>query len=432
MEGRVNEADKRASILASEKRQLESTRLRLESEAEAERARFENALAKQRSEYENALAKQRSEYSGMNTRDSISTSDDTLVTERSMGNSLEIKGDAFAMGSLDIRADAYEADLREDEKSVRVPSSPQLWLASEPATNLRTPEAKGDDMTQDSQSMDQDRVARVLHQLALECDKQSTRDINIRASAPSHLLPPIAAATSLRSTLNGFPASEGRARHSVGAGHQHGQEVATSRGGATTRVDRPSSPPPSFSLLSAGGSAPANVEEMRGLSRVSSSGDEVATVSSASPGQPRVLSTRRSLRMHDTNDDESSTPRTPQSDRAPWAEEIFCKAVAAEAAQKRRNSSVAAAAAASSPSASPKPKGRSLGLMLDATRVARVVRGSPAHQAGLITNDRLMRVNGIRVVKDDVGKILRMQVRKLPVMRERRPNPGCRLHASTC
>ena len=70
--------------------------------------------------------------------------------------------------------------------------------------------------------------------------------------------------------------------------------------------------------------------------------------------------------------------------------------------------------------------------MLDATRVARVVRGSPAHQAGLITNDRLMRVNGIRVVKDDVGKILRMQVRKLPVMRERRPNPGCRLHASTC
>ena len=101
---------------------------------------------------------------------------------------------------------------------------------------------------------------------------------------------------------------------------------------------------------------------------------------------------------------------TASSDPA-RAEEIFCNAVAAEAAQKRRHSSVAASAAVSAASASPaKPKGRSLGLMLDATRVARVVRGSPAHQAGLKPDDVIVKVNGIRVVKDDVGKILRMQV----------------------
>jgi len=33
----------------------------------------------------------------------------------------------------------------------------------------------------------------------------------------------------------------------------------------------------------------------------------------------------------------------------------------------------------------PKPKGQSLGLMLEGTRVARVMRGSPAHAAGLVT-----------------------------------------------
>ena len=103
----------------------------------------------------------------------------------------------------------------------------------------------------------------------------------------------------------------------------------------------------------------------------------------------------------------------------------------------------------------PKPKGLSLGLMLEGTRVARVMRGSPAHAAGpcglwpslpllfpsspaslpvasammrlirhyvrylcldltspalgLKPDDLVKRVNGIRVTKEDVGKILRMQ-----------------------
>jgi C-terminal processing protease CtpA/Prc len=68
----------------------------------------------------------------------------------------------------------------------------------------------------------------------------------------------------------------------------------------------------------------------------------------------------------------------------------------------RRNS-------ASTRSSQPKPKGQSLGLMLEGTRVARVMRSSPAYNAGLQPEDLIKQVNGIRVSKDDVGKILRMQ-----------------------
>ena len=408
MEGRVSEADKRANTLASEKRQLESTRLRLEAEAEAERARFENEKAR----YDRKIADLESAYEKLKgNRDSISTSDDTLVTERSMGNSLEIRGDAFAMGALDIRSDAY------DDK---VPSSPQLWIASEPTAQPLAPEDKGEDKLRGSQGgMDQERVARVLHQLALECDKQSTlgRNIDLRATAPSQLLPPIAAATSLRSTLNGFPAPTSAARSQFcGADQEQGSSTPSAG------VDRASTPPPALSLLSAGAPAPEH-----GLSRVSSSGDggdAAGILHAPSPGQPRVLSTRRSLRMHD--DDTPRTPRDSGGHRAahdsthleakPEAsgaaraamsvEDIFSNGVA-----NRRHTSAAAAAASAAAFSSPsKPKGRSLGLQLDGTRVVRVVRGSPAHQAGTRPDDCIRTVNGIRVLKEDVGKILRMQV----------------------
>ena len=85
MDRRLSEADKRAYTLASEKRQLESARLKNLREAEEERNRVESALAKQRLEYEKRILDLEQAYERLKVnRDSISTSVDTLVTERSM------------------------------------------------------------------------------------------------------------------------------------------------------------------------------------------------------------------------------------------------------------------------------------------------------------------------------------------------------------
>ena len=125
-------------------------------------------------------------------RNSISTSDDTLVTERSMGNTIEMKGDA---SSVDIKADAYDkyhekfygkADAEEKDNHVPpethtdIPSASRSPSQSDSSGDVRGTE-EGDGQLRST--MDEDRVKRVLHQLAIECDRQSNPST---PTAPRH------------------------------------------------------------------------------------------------------------------------------------------------------------------------------------------------------------------------------------------------------
>ena len=278
----MEETDRRAHALASEKRQLEAARLQAWEESEAERKRFETALTKQRLDYEKRIFDLEQAYERLKmNRDSISTSDDTLVTERSMGNSIEMKGDA---SSVDIKADAYDkyhekfygkADAEEKDNHVPpethtdIPSASRSPSQSDSSGDVRGTE-EGDGQLRST--MDEDRVKRVLHQLAIECDRQSNPST---PTAPRHSAQ--AAQRQAAATRAAPPPAASPAFHS------------------NTDKHGPSSPPPAMSM---GG---------RGRDQVSAAEDAPVSRSSSGGGsgtpQPRVLTTRRRL------DEGSLTPR---------------------------------------------------------------------------------------------------------------------------
>ena len=82
---RLSEAEKRANSLATEKWQMEHERIKILEESESDRMRLDNALSKQRIEYEKRILDLEQAYERLKlNRDSVSTSDDTIVTARSM------------------------------------------------------------------------------------------------------------------------------------------------------------------------------------------------------------------------------------------------------------------------------------------------------------------------------------------------------------
>lgn len=82
---RLSEAEKRANSLATEKWQMEHERIKMLEESESDRMRLDNALSKQRIEYEKRILDLEQAYERLKlNRDSVSTSDDTIVTARSM------------------------------------------------------------------------------------------------------------------------------------------------------------------------------------------------------------------------------------------------------------------------------------------------------------------------------------------------------------
>ena len=282
MGGRLSEADRRAHALASEKRQLEASRLRTLDESEVERKRFETALAKQRLEYEKRIFDLEQAYERLKVnRDSSSTSDDTLVTERSMRNSLEMKGDNFSTTSIDMKADAYDkyhekfygkADAV-DEKGDHVSShthtdapSPNSPVHSDSSCDVRgSEEGEG----QLRSAMDEDRVKRVLHQLAVECDRHSnpvTATLQMHSNQAVQRHP-----TSFRAAP---PSAVPHVSNLKSDEHQRKSESLHSS------LDAPSSPPPTMTL----GCGSANTPE-----------DTLLSCTSSGTPQPRVLTTRRCL-----------------------------------------------------------------------------------------------------------------------------------------
>ena len=286
MGGRLSEADRRAHALASEKRQLEASRLRTLDESEVERKRFETALAKQRLEYEKRISDLEQAYERLKVnRDSSSTSDDTLVTERSMRNSLEMKGDNFSTTSIDIKADAYDkyhemfygkADAVE-EKADHV-SSRTHTDAPSPNSPVHSDSSSGDmrgseeGESQLRSTMDEDRVKRVLHQLAVECDRHSnpvTPTLQMHSNQVVQRHP-----TSFRAAP---PSAVLHVSNLKSDDHQRKSESLHSS------LDAPSSPPPTMTL-GGGGSGSAITPE-----------DTVLSCTSSGTPQPRVLTTRRRL-----------------------------------------------------------------------------------------------------------------------------------------
>jgi hypothetical protein len=226
MTERLSEAEKRAKSLASEKWQLEHERLKILEENEAERLRLESAMAKQRLDYEKKIFDLEQAYERLKVnRDSISTSDETLVTERSMGNSLDIKGDAFIDVSLEIKSDAYGKynDKGYEKADARTRISSSTLSSPHSDSQKSAAEEDGDHKVDLRKTMDEDRVARVLRQLALECDKHSN------PSTPT--------AT--------------RDREKNATIERHEASLTHSAPPKSGRTDRPSSPPPAMSLRGA-------------------------------------------------------------------------------------------------------------------------------------------------------------------------------------
>jgi len=323
---RLSDADKRAHTLASEKRQLESARLTAVAESEVDRTRSENALASQKLEYEKRILDLEQAYERLKqNRDSISTSDETLVTERSMdgGSSLDIKNDAFSVISLDFKSDAYEKYLGKGGEKTSSQSSPHSESSS---LEVRAEERSRHDKDGLRSSMDQDRVARVLHQLAIECDKQSTpttptytkntQAAATRVATPVHILQQAAAtrallSNSLRPSVHASSAVQSQERE---ANTQMQAHTASQR--SATRVDRPSSPPPAMTLRDTARAWKHSNGAHEDLFRPSSGG---GSASPAQLGVARVLTTRKRLDESLTPGGESTDPRnlTPLAQYCP-------------------------------------------------------------------------------------------------------------------
>ena len=314
METRLGEADKRAHSLAMEKRQLEAKRLQYEHEADAERARLEDALAKQRIEYEKRISELEQVYEKrkVNLRDSESTVASQLPTERSIDNSIEVKCDGYRIVGLDVQSDTQRDGGTQDSSGSSSPesqttSSVRVMEVDSNGNGVRDAQKGNQGMVDPAQeALDaQERVKRVLHELAIECDRNN----NSRnpSKTPSH------------------PSQE------------------------------TSSPPPAMLLNSM-------LNPVRPITQASTeceAGTESPHTASDRPKTRR----NRGCGLQDAREVACSDKKGSASSSV-WARERTSGQGSGDSIQSQ-------------------PKGQSLGLVLDGTRVKSVVRGSPACAAGL-------------------------------------------------